>query len=172
MTKEREPLSVDAALARIMGQLPGGYEKASDITGRTVRTVRDWGDPDKSMSVPLDCAIALDLAYQEAGGEGHPLHDAYTDKLEEAERERFACRFTILRRTVTLAQEAGDAQAALARLCLPDSTDADRRAARRELAEAYEIIRQLLSLLETPLDEVGAGLALQSHSAAQSRAPP
>lgn len=162
MTKEREPLSIDAALARIMGQLPGGYDRAASITGRRTRTVRDWGDPDTGPSIPLDCAIALDLAFQEAGGEGHPLYEAYTDKLDRAEVERFACRFSLLRRTASLIKETGDASAALARLCLPDSTDADRRHAFREVAEAYEAIRQFLPLLEAPLPDASAAPAPSS----------
>lgn len=172
MTKPREPLSIDAALARIMGQIPGAYKEAAKITGRAERTIRNWGDPDTPEQIPMDCAIALDLAYQAAGGEGHPLYEAYADKLELAAADRFACRFTLLRRAASLIKEGGEAHAALARVCLPDSTERDRREAHRELAEAYEVMRQVLPLLETSLTEADAGLALQSPNTVRPDAPP
>lgn len=172
MTKLRAPLSIDAALARIAGQLPGGYEEAADLTDCRARTVRKWGDPDAPEEISLRRAITLDLAYVAAGGEGYPLHQAYTHQLEVAEAEHFADRFDLLRRTAALIKEGGEAQAALARLCLPDATEADRRVALRELAEAFELTRQLLSLLEAAPTQGDSRQALQSHTTDQARAPP
>lgn len=151
MTKVRPPLSVDAALARIAGQLPGGWDQMAALTARKVRTVRNWGDPDTPEQIPIDCAIALDLAFEESGGEGYPLYEAYTLKLEFAQAAYFADSHTLLRRTAALIKEGGEAHSALVRASLPDATEADRRAARRELAEAFEEIKHVLPLLE-PVD--------------------
>ena len=171
MTKARAPLSVDAALARIAGQVPGGYDALATIVERKVRTVRNWGDPDTPEQIPLNCAIALDLAFQASGGEGYPLFQAYSDQLDLAEAQRFADRFTLLRRVTTVIKEGGEAHAALARLCLPDSTLADRRTALREVAEAFEEFRSILPMLETSLTEE-AQPALQSLSSARPQPPP
>ena len=150
MTKRRAPLSIDAALARIAGQLPGGYEAMGELVQRKDRTVRNWGDPDTPEQIPLDCAIVLDLADEEAGGEGYPLHEAYTAKLELAEAGRFVSRFDLLRRFTDLIKEGGEAHSALARLCLPDATEADRQAAVRELSENFEVIKAVLPLISAP----------------------
>jgi hypothetical protein len=172
MTKARAPLSIDAALARIAGQLPGGYDEAAQVAKRKVRTVRNWGDPDTPEQIPLDCAIALDLAYEAAGGEGYPLHETYGAQLQLAEATHFATRFDLLRRTAALIKEGGEAHAALARLCLPDSSDADRRLAHRELAEAFEAIAQVLPLLETSPTRDDARPAALSLNSDRARAPP
>jgi hypothetical protein len=147
MTKRRPPLSIDAALARIAGQLEGGWETMATATGRKDRTVRNWGDPDTPEQIPLDCAIALDLAYQEAGGEGAPLWEAYTLKLELAEIERFADRHALGRRAVDVIRECGEAGSALVAASLPGATQAEREAALRELVEAFEVIKRTFPLL-------------------------
>ncbi len=150
MVKPRAPLSVDAALARIAGHLPGGFDAMAVISRRQPRTVRNWSDPDREEQIPLDCAIELDLAYQQAGGEGYPLYQAYAHQLEVAEADRFADRFTFARYAVTAIKEGGEAHAALARLSLPEASEADHRAARREIAEAIDALRAFLLLLDGP----------------------
>ena len=147
MTKLRAPLSVEQALARIAGQLPAGVDTMAEVAGRSVSLVRKWGDPDRDEQIPLDCAIALDLAYQAAGGEGCPLHQAYTAKLEISAAARFADRFELLRRATDVIKEGGEAHAALTRACLPDATRADEDHALRELAEAFEAIKPTLAAL-------------------------
>ena len=131
MTKRRAPLTFDAALARIAGQLPEGWDEMGRTTGTTASYLRACGDPDRREKLAIADAIALDLAFAAAGGEGHPLYDAYGAQLELAEATHFAGRFSLLRRAATLIKEGGEAHAAIARLCLPDATDADRRAAQR-----------------------------------------
>ena len=131
MTKRRAPLSIDAALARIAGQLPGGYEAMGELVQRKDRTGRNWGDPDTPEQIPLDCAIVLDLAYEEAGGEGYPLHEAYTAKLELA-----------LVRIQVLHPQLGRVRVR--------RVGADRQAAVRELSENFEVIKAVLPLISAP----------------------
>ena len=113
MTKRRAPLSLDAALARIAGQLPRAWLDMGDLTARAERTVRNWGDPDTREQIPMDCAIALDLAYQQAGGDGAPIFECYAARLELAGVHRFADRIALGRRAADAIRECGEAGAAL-----------------------------------------------------------
>jgi hypothetical protein len=148
MTKARAPLSIDAALARIAGHLPGGFTDMAQIAGRAVRTVRNWGDPDTAEQIPLDCAIALDVAYIAAGGDCAPLFETYSLKLELAHMQRFACNIELARHTADVIREGGEAHSALVRATLPGATDADRADALRECVEAFDILKRTLALLE------------------------
>ena len=155
MTKLRAPLSIDAALARIAGQLHGGWNEMAQRTERKSRTVRNWGDPDTPEQVPIDCAIVLDLAYQEAGGLGAPIYEAYSARLDLAEAARFADRHALMGRSVEVIREGGEAHAALVRACQPDATLADRAHALREVTEAFEAIRNTIPLLEPEDPAIG-----------------
>lgn len=148
MTKARAPLSIDAALARIAGHLPGGYNDMATIAGRAVRTVRNWGDPDTAEQIPLDCAIALDVAYIAAGGDCAPLFETYSLKLELAHMQRFACNIELARHTAEVIREGGEAHSALVRATLPGATEGDRADALRECVEAFDILKRTLALLE------------------------
>lgn len=148
MTKPRAPLSIDAALSRIAGFLPGGWSDMATTTGRAERTVRNWGDPDTAEQIPLDCAIALDLAYIGAGGDCAPLYECYSLKLELAQIERFACNIQLARHTADVIREGGEAHSALVRATLPGATRADRQEALRESAEAIDFLKRVIPLLE------------------------
>lgn len=148
MTKVRAPLSIDAALARIAGHMPKGYDDLAQVTGRAVRTVRNWGDPDTPEQIPLDCAIALDLAYIAAGGDCAPLFETYSLKLEMASMERFACNIALARHTADVIREGGEAHSALVRATLPGATRADREDALRECSEAMDFLKRVFPLLE------------------------
>lgn len=150
MTKARAPLSIDAALARIAGQLDDGWNDMAKITGRADRTVRNWGDPDTPESVPIDCAIALDLAYVKSGGSGTPIFEAYAYQLEQAERTRFADRYDLLRRAQAVAKETGEANSAILGAAQPNASAADKRAAQIEITEAIDTLKDVLPLLSIP----------------------
>lgn len=147
MTKLRAPLTIDAALARIAGHLPGGFDEMAAITRRAVRTVRNWGDPDTAEQIPLDCAIALDLAFIAAGGDCAPLFETYALKLELGQVEHFACNIRLARHTAEVIREGGEAHAALVRATLPDASAADRQTALRETTEAIDILKRAIPLL-------------------------
>ena len=69
MTLHRPPLSIDAGLARIAGQLPDGWAGMAQAVERSESLVRAWGQPGRRERIPLEEAIRLDLAYRAAGGE-------------------------------------------------------------------------------------------------------
>lgn len=148
MTKERAPLSLDAALARIAGQLPGSWVQMAEITGYVEGTVRGWGDEARPEKINIPAAIALDLAYQQHGGTDQPIYDSYGLALSLARTEHFADPFCILRLALDVVRESGDAEAALLEAAMPDATGADRREAQRQLVEAMEAMKRALLDLE------------------------
>lgn len=167
MTKRRPPLSTEAALARIAGQMPGGYEEMAAIVDRSAGHIRNWGNPDREEDVPFTCARQLDIAFRAAGGEGFPLFESYAAQLELADAERFACRHRLLAETQGVIKEGGEAHEALVRLCLPGATEADRAAAQREVAEALEKLKLVFPLLDAMPGDPAA-----SSPEPKNRAPP
>lgn len=153
MTKDRAPLSIDAALARIAGKLPENYKDMARITGRMDRTVRNWGDPDTREQIPVDCAIALDLAYIAAGGTGAPIFEAYALKLELAEASRFGDRHQLLRHAQDVAKETGEANAAIIGAAHPGATKADRSRALAEANEARQALDKVIPLLAADVEQ-------------------
>lgn len=147
MTKARAPLSVDKALSRIAGYLPGGFDDMAEIVGRQARTVRNWSDPDTPESIPVECAIALDLAYVAAGGQDTPIFDAYAHKMKAAADARFADEFALLRHAQIVAKETGEANSAIIGAAQPSATEADRRAAQKEIDEAIASLKSAIPLL-------------------------
>ncbi len=135
MTKLRAPLSIDAALARIAGHLPGGWDDMAVAADRQAHTIRAWGDPAKPDSIPLPCAIALDVAYRKAGGHGAPLFDAYEALLDIALAEQFADQIELAHVTAHAIREVGQAEHALILASLPGATDETIAAAEREAEE-------------------------------------
>ncbi|BBC72895.1 conserved hypothetical protein [Altererythrobacter sp. B11] len=150
MTKLRAPLSVDAALARIAGQLPGGWREMAELADRQERTVRNWGDPDTREQIPIDCAIELDLAYQRAGGTGAPIHETYSLQLELAELSRFADRHELLAQAFEVIKEGGEAHAAIVHAARPGATPQDTAEALRECIEAFDALKLILPMLQPP----------------------
>lgn len=147
MTKLRAPASIDAALARIAGQLPDGWAAMAAVARRAPRTVRNWGDPDTPEQIPLDAAIALDLAYQAAGGIGAPLYETYTMQLELPASERFASRHQLARLAAEYIRESGEAGAALVNAAQPGADHLEFRAAEREVLEALTVLQRAIHQL-------------------------
>lgn len=147
MTKTRTPLSVEQALQRIAGQLPDGVNSMAEIAHRKPASIRNWMDPDRPEQVTLEAAIELDLAFQENGGVGTPLGQVYLAKLDLADSSRFAERHRLLEYTQGVVKEAGEAVSALIALSRKDATETERRTAEREVAEAYEKIRDVRYLI-------------------------
>lgn len=154
MTKFRAPATVDAAIARIAGQLPGGYADMAEITHRAIRTVRNWGDPDTPEQIPFDAQLALDLAYQAAGGVGCPIYEAYTIQLELAGADRFAQRHQLARLAAEYIKESGDAGAALVIAAQPGAGPTEFRVAEREALEALTVLQRTVHQLASAATDV------------------
>lgn len=127
MTRVRAPLSIDAAIGRIMGQL-GGWPAVAAVTGFAPRTCEKWGafdiadadDPD-ARDIPMRAARDLDIAYQAAGGIGAPILEAYADLVKVAAAERFGDKQELHRDTITFMRENSEAETALLEASLPDA---------------------------------------------------
>lgn len=125
----------------------GGLEGMAQATNRSVSTINAWRDPERREKVPLDDAIALDLAYQAAGGVGAPLFETYAAQLELAASTRFSDRHHLLEATKELVREAGEAHAALIHASQPGATAGDDARALREATEAFDRFKPILAML-------------------------
>ena len=149
MTKQRPPLSIGDALIRIAAQVDGGFEAMASHVDRSVRTVRNWSDPDTPEDIPISCAIRLDLLHLEQGGEGTPIADAYSLQLDIASMSRFSDGIELLAKVADTVREGGEAHAALIRACKPDATPRDRETALREAVEAVDALKPVIAALES-----------------------
>ncbi|PZQ56246.1 MAG: hypothetical protein DI555_06430 [Novosphingobium pentaromativorans] len=151
MTKRRAPLTIDAALARIAGQLEGGWNAmAESLGGKSPSIVRAWGDPDRREQIPLCDAIALDVAYREAGGDGAPLFETFAYQLDEAGMFRFADEIALGRLAALVIRECGEASSHLVLSAQPGADVADHRLTLGhvdEAIDAYQRVRVLVAAL-------------------------
>lgn len=136
MTHHRAPLTIDAALARIAGQLTGGWTEMAEVTERSESLVRAWGNPERREQIPLADAVRLDLAYRRAGGDGAPLYETYGCQLEHAGMFQFANEIALGRLAATAIREGGEAHAALVLAAQPGVDNKHHRATLREVDEA------------------------------------
>lgn len=150
LTKRRPPVSVDAALARIAGQLEHGWADMACATSRTEGIVRAWGDPARREKIPVEDAIMLDLAYRDAGGEGAPIFEAYGAQLDIEGGEWFADQIALGRYAAELVRECGEAEIAVILAAQPGSTSAQRSEARREVEQAIALLTRARLMLGTP----------------------
>jgi len=144
MTKRRAPLSIDGALARIAGQLDRGWSSMAVITGYDERTVRGWGDNDRPERINFDSAVLLDIAFQEAGGIGAPIFEAYGDLVRAAQAERFGDRQELQRCTMEFMRENNDAELALLEASQPDAGSFEEQLAIKELIDVRNKADELL----------------------------
>ena len=115
-------------------------------------TVRAWGDPDKpDRQLWFDRAIALDIAYQRAGGEGRPLFETYALQLEVARHHAFADEIALARRACILIREGGQANEAMVLASLPSATHQDRLHAVRELEDVVREATAAIAMLHHPV---------------------
>lgn len=136
MTKPVPPLSFELALSKIAGRI--GWPQIAAICKRSTRAVRNWGDKDATECIRIDQALALDIAYRQAGGDGAPILETYIILLEQEAVKASFCTDALARAASVAAVEGGQATAALIQASRPGATRADREIARRETQEAIE----------------------------------
>jgi hypothetical protein len=136
VTLRRAPLTIDAALARIAGQLPAGWSDIAMTVDRSESLVRAWGNPERREQICLADAVKLDIAYRAAGGDGAPLYETYGWQLEDAGMFRFADEIALGRLAATAIREGGEAHAALVLASLPGVDPAHQTQTLREVDEA------------------------------------
>ena len=147
MTKLRPPMSIDGALSRIAGVLPGSWGEMAKLVERTETTVRKWGDHNQPEQISLSAAIALDIAFERAGGDGTPLLDTYLLQVQVSREEAFADGIAIQRDACDMAREAGQAVEALVRAGLPGATADDRKHAIAQIEDVDRVIPRAVARL-------------------------
>ena len=80
--KLRAPRRFAAAVTRIKTAL--GEEKCAEIVDRSSSLIRKWADPDHPSRPNLPQALALDIAYIEAGYGDPPILALYQQRLARA----------------------------------------------------------------------------------------
>lgn len=161
MTRRRPPLSIDAAIARVMDQL-GGWQAVADVAGKTPRTCEKWGafdiadpeDPD-ARDIPMRAAVKLDIAYQDAGGVGAPILEAYARLVDAAGIEAFGDKHELRRDSLDFLRETNEANIALLEAAEPGAGEAEIAIAQKQT-----------------LDVVQKGKSLLMKLAGRPRAPP
>lgn len=151
MTKTRPPVSFELALSKIAGLI--GWEQIAAICKRSQRAVRNWGDKDATECIRIDQALALDVAYRQAGGDGAPILETYVLLLEQEALKASFCTEALARAASVAAKEGGEATAALIQASRPGASRADREIARRETQEAIEGFTSALAQLGTEGDQ-------------------
>lgn len=148
MTKRREPISIDTALARIAGQDGvGSWAGMADATGYAERTVRAWGDPDRDEVPPLPACVVLGILYRKCGGVGDPLLQAHADLIGAAESEAFGSKQELRRETLDFFRETNEANLALLEAAEPDAGDAEQARATKEVLDVRNWADRLLGRL-------------------------
>lgn len=150
MTKQRAPLTIDAALTRIAAQLPGSWDEMAEITGRRRGTVRSWADPDRREQIPLRDAALLDEAYCAAGGTGAPLHAWYAARLHKCGALTPPSQAARLSQIAAAIRECAEATAAMLEAAQPGAGHQAQAVALRELDEAIAELHRLRPSFERP----------------------
>lgn len=147
MTKRRAPLSIDTALARIAGTVPGGWAAMATATGYHERTVRGWGDPDRDEKAPLPACVTLGILFRQSGGVGDPLLEAHGDLVGAADAAAFGDKQELHRETMELMRETHEAEIALLVLTQPDAGDAELAVAQKEALEGRNRFDRMVAKL-------------------------
>jgi len=150
LQKRRAPLTIDAALARIAGQM-GDWAEVAKAVDRSESLVRAWGDPDRRENIPLVDAVRLDLAYRDAGGVGSPFFETVAYLLDEQAIFRFADAIALGHLAAEVIRECGEASSLLVLAAQPGADRDDYRETRahvREAIDAYQRASVLLAALE------------------------
>ncbi|PZU13791.1 MAG: hypothetical protein DI606_04280 [Sphingobium sp.] len=154
MTIPRPPLSLDAAIARIMGQL-GSWAEVARVTGYAhPRQCEKWGAFDiaepgdnDARDIPMRAAVKLDIAYQAAGGIGRPIFEAYGLLVDVAESAAFGDRQELQRDTIAFMKENSEAETALLEASMPGAGAAEEAIAQRELLQVVQWGQRILARL-------------------------
>lgn len=152
MTKVKPPMSIDTALARIAGQFENGYKDLARIVDRHESTVRAWGNEAKPDLIPMPIAIALDIAYERAGGEGRPLFETYALQVKVAREAAFASEIALAQRVCILIREGAQAYEAMVLASLPSASSRERTHAIKELEDVVREATSAIALLGLSFD--------------------
>ena len=156
MTIPRPPLSLDAAIARVMAQL-GSWAEVARVTGYAhPRQCEKWGAFDiaeagdaEARDIPMRAAVKLDIAYQAAGGVGAPILEAYADLVKVAAQQAFGDKARLLAETMDFMAENNEAELALLEATRPSAGEAEMAAVVKELLDVRRKADALLTSISS-----------------------
>jgi hypothetical protein len=123
------------------------WRRVAHISRRAERTVRTWSEPDVGSAVPLPVALALDIAFIEAGNHGEvaPFEAWYLARLRIARSAAQVRADAPVDLVAIAAREGGEAIAAQVVALRPGATARDRRIAQEETEQAIVALAATLS---------------------------
>lgn len=148
MTKAREPSTFEDAILRVVDRI--GWAAAADAVGKGERVVRNWSDPDMDRRPDIEEALALDKAYQAAGGGDPPPMLAVYLTLIDRHQARAADPAEIAIATGLAAKESGEAIAAAVIASQPGASGKDRVVADKEIGDAVAALQALQTKVSLP----------------------
>lgn len=143
MTKRREPLTFHRALTKAAGQL--GWDHCGALCGVTEKSVRNWSDPDVETEIRLIDAERIDRACLAADGTT-PFLDVYAIRLDIAAHQQADRDVALM--AAAAAKETGEAVSALVLAASATADQATVRAARQEMEEAIQTLKEGLAALD------------------------
>lgn len=149
MTEIRTPHGFPAAMKQVANLID--WPACAAIADKTVRMVQYWGQDSCSATPPIAIALALDVAYQRAGGEGAPFREAYAFQFKESIKALDPCRRALAEAIADVARESGDALAASIEITQSNASPLSTLRASAEvgqlLAAANRLARRLVPFL-------------------------
>jgi hypothetical protein len=126
-----------------------GNAKASALVGKSEDTLSAWKHRTNPRWPRIDQALALDLAYAAAGGDGLPFLDSFQALANQA-RESEACWIKFAADCAALSKDQGEFNAAAFNVMLPGATQRDADRCMVEVQEvmtrAGAIVRRIKSI--------------------------
>jgi len=149
MTKARAPLSIEQAVTDVIVAI--GIDAAVAATTRAKSYLSDVSDPDKRLLLTCRDAVALDAAHDRLIG-GRPIHDMMGLMLD-GQGDSPSCETQLLDATIEAIRESSEAHAALLEASKPGASIAKKRAAMRELTQAFSAKRRIAPILRRMLKQ-------------------
>lgn len=164
MTKPRVPLTVPHAVTKVVGLI--GAAAAAEAADRSTRMVYNWMDPDSDDAPTVLQAMALDLAYRAAGGDGAPIFELYAELLGEHYAQLAACQMQLADDLAIASKEFGEAAEATIAVVKPNAGPREIHHAMTQVEEAHSAVGTLLRRLKNFLP-FGAGPGAAKAGGAQ-----
>lgn len=137
MTTAAEPFTFAYAARLTIGLI--GPAKAAALVGKSEETLTAWKHGTNPRWPRIDQALALDLAYIQAGGDGSPFLDSFQALVDQTHGIE-ACLEKLSAASAALAKDYGECAAATFEVMLPN---ASLCAKKRALVEVLEVMARL-----------------------------
>lgn len=154
----RSPFSFGYAIKRVADEIT--FPVAAKLVRRSKRAVQFWSEDDTHGTPTIAQALALDIAYQRAGGEGAPIFESYAAQLGINLYDQSACPAVLTAQIGETMKEVGEAVHAALQVVQPSATMAAVHRALYEVGEAMRCISSVgrsLNAFLKPAGVAGSG---------------